>query len=337
MFIPINFMLDCARNGGYSISRFVVTDLESIEAVTQAAQEADAPVIYDIYEPELKDICQPCIELIVQKLGEAIAVPVAIFSDHLKDFDSAKAVIEKGYGGLMIDGSRLPFEENVFTTRMVVELAHQNDVFVEGAIGIIESGREDIDKDYNEILTKPEEAAEFARQTGVDGIAVSVGVRSGFYEGIPEIKYELIRDIKNKISQYLSLHGCSGLPEDVIKKCIKEGFSLTAWATDIRYVFFKTIDEIRKQKGEKFVLPAEILVPARNKMKETIIEKLKQGGSCSKGSQILNEFKIKNPFLDKPFPPGDYIDTSKEFYNPEEISKLTEIISEEIVKRLKLK
>lgn len=336
MFVPIKFMLECARNGGYSISRFVVTDLESIEAVTQASQEADAPVIYDIYEPELKDVCQPCIELIVKKLGEAITVPVSIFSDHLKDFNSAQSVIEKDYDGLMIDGSRFSFEENVDMTRKVVELAHQKGIFVEGAIGIIESGREDVDKDYNEILTKPETAVEFAKQTGVDGIAISVGVKSGFYEEVPEIRYDIIRSIRSKVSQYLSLHGCSGLPEDIIKKCIKEGFSLTAWATDIRYVFFKTIDEIRKQKGEKFVLPAEILIPARDKMKEAIVEKLKQGGSFGKGSQILREFEKENKFVDKPLQLNNVIKDYKETYSLDEFLKIVEIISDEVVKKLKL-
>lgn len=292
MFIPLKFMMDHAKLNGYSISRFAVTNLESIEALVQASEFANSPMVYDIYEPELKNTCQSCLEYLVKKLGGESVMPSAIFSDHVETVKTCKEIIDKGYSGLMVDASRHPFEENVEVTREVVEYAHKYGVFIEGELGIIKSGREEGDEKSG--LTEPDPAEEFVRKTGVDCLAVSIGVKSGFYHGIPDIDFELLKRIRNKVNVHLSLHGCSGLSEEVIKKCIQDGISFTAWATDIRYVFFEKIDEIRKEKGKQYVFPSDILIPARDKMRDEVIVKLKQAGSVGRGSELLNFYK-ENP------------------------------------------
>jgi tagatose 1,6-diphosphate aldolase GatY/KbaY len=293
MFIPLKFMMDHAKANGYSISRFAVTNLESIEAVLQASELIDSPIVYDIYEPELTNICQSCLEDIIKKLGSQSSVPAAIFSDHVENVQTCKEIIDKGYGGLMIDASRFPFEENVKITREVVEYAHKYGAFIEGEVGIIKSGREEGGNEKSE-LTDPDMAREFVKRTGVDCLAVSIGVKSGFYHKAPDIDYDLLVRIRDEANAHLSLHGCSGLSEEVIKKCIRDGISFTAWATDVRYVFFEKIDEIRKEKGKEFVFSSDILVPARDKMRDEIIVKLKQAGSDGRGSEIIDFYK-KNP------------------------------------------
>ena len=295
MFIPLKFMMAHARENGYSISRFAVTNLESIEAVTQAAEISGSPIVYDIYEPELQNVCQSCLEFLIKKLGSETSAPVAIFSDHVQEVEKCKEIINKGYSGLMVDASRYSFEENVKITREVVAYAHRYGVFVEGELGIIESGREGDDTGKLE-LTDPELSRDFIQRTNVDCLAVSIGVKSGFYHGTPDIDYELLKRIKSRTDIHLSLHGCSGLSEDIIKRCVAEGVSFTAWATDIRYVFFEKIDEIRKEKGREYVIPGNILIPARDKMKDEIINKLRQGGSAGKGNEIVSLYKDQANF-----------------------------------------
>lgn len=291
MFIPLKFLIDQAKKENYSVTRIAVTNLESIEAVTQAAVITDSPIIYDIYEPELKNVCQSCLEYLCRKLGEEADIPVAMFSDHVQDVNDCKEIINKGYNGLMIDASRFSFEQNIKMTKEVVDYAHKYDVFVEGALGIIESGRED--EEYKNELTDPELAFEFIKKTNVDCLAVSIGVKSGIYDRPPTIDYDLLKKINNKLDIHLSLHGCSGLSEDTIKKCIKDGVTFTAWAADVRYAFFNKIDEIRAEKGKNFVCSSDILNPAKDSMKDVIIDKIRQTGSDGKGRHLINLFKEK--------------------------------------------
>ncbi|MCL5070206.1 MAG: class II fructose-bisphosphate aldolase [Actinobacteria bacterium] len=312
MFIPLKIMMDHAKQNGYSISRFAVTNLESIEAVTQAVDITDSPIVYDIYEPELKNVCQSCLEFLIKKLGSETRAPVAIFSDHVQNVETCKEIINKGYGGLMVDASKYSFEENVMITREVVDYAKQYGVFVEGELGIIESGREGDDTGKFE-LTDPELARDFVKRTNVDCLAIAIGVKSGFYRSTPEINFDLLKKIRNNVDVHLSLHGCSGLSEEVIKKCISGGISFTAWATDIRFVFFEKIDEIRKEKGREYVIPGNILIPARDKMKDEIINKLSQAGSIGKGSEIINFYKnrAKTDISGKYFSDVDKFDMDK--------------------------
>ena len=312
MFIPLKIMMDHAKQNGYSISRFAVTNLESIEAVTQAVEITDSPIVYDIYEPELKNVCQSCLEFLIKKLGSETRSPVALFSDHVQDVETCKEIINKGYGGLMVDASKYSFEENVMITKEVVDYAQQYGVFVEGELGIIESGREGDDSGKFE-LTDPGLARDFVKRTNVDCLAIAIGVKSGFYRSTPDINYDLLKRIRNNVDIHLSLHGCSGLSEEVIKKCVSGGISFTAWATDIRFVFFEKIDEIRKEKGREYVIPGNILIPARDKMKDEIINKLRQSGSIGKGSEIINYYKnqAKTDKSNKCFPGIDKVDVDK--------------------------
>jgi tagatose 1,6-diphosphate aldolase GatY/KbaY len=294
MFIPLKFMMDHARQNNYSISRFAVTNLESIEALAQASELADSPIVYDIYEPELKSTCLSCLEYLIKKMGSESGMPAAMFSDHVEDVENCREIINKGYSGLMVDASRHSYQENIRVTREVVDYAHRYGVFVEGELGIIKSGREESSDNDKSGSTDPEQAKDFVEKTGLDCLAISIGVKSGFYHGAPEIDYVLLKRINNKVNVHLSLHGCSGLSEEVIKRCIADGISFTAWATDVRYVFFEKIDEIRKEKGKQFVFPSDILIPARDKMKDEIITKLKQAGSAGKGKELV-KFYRENP------------------------------------------
>ena len=325
MFVSLKFLMDQARKSSYSITRIAVTNLESIEAVTQAAVITDSPIVYDIYEPELKNICQSCLEYLIQKLGSEASIPVAMFSDHVQNVSTCKEIVNKGYGGLMIDASRFPFEENVRMTKEVTDYAHKYGIFVEGALGIIESGREE--EEFKTELTDPKLACEFVRKTDVDCLAISIGVKSGFYQGSPQIDYELLREIRNKIDIHLSLHGCSGLSEETIKKCIKSGISFTAWATDVRYAFFKKIDELRAEKGKEYVCSSDILIPARDKMKDEIINKIMQTGSNDRGSELISLYKKQGILnLDSNYPSSN---------NKKDIDKLVDDITNEVLIKIK--
>jgi len=324
-------MLEHAKKNGYAINRFTIFNLESVEALIQAAEKTDSPIVYCLYEFELKNICQSCLEYLIKKLGNEAKVPVAIFSDHVLDLDTCIRIINRGYSGLMIDASRLQYEENVRVTSEVVNYARKFEAFIEGEIGIIQSGRrDDVEKNVQMELTDPTLANDFVARTNLDCLAVSIGVKSGFYDSYPTIDYGLLKEIKNKVNAILSLHGASGLLEKDIKKCIENGISFMAWSTDIRYAFFKKIDEIREEKGEKCIIPDDIMVPARDKMRDEIINKILQTGSNNRGSELIylyNEQKYKEKNS------GD----KTRYYSDNDVdtNKIIKVISEMIVEKIK--
>ena len=323
MFVPLKFMLEHAKKNAYAINRFTVFNLEGIEALIHAAEKTDSPIVYCIYEFELKNICLSCLEYLIKKLGDEAKVPVAMFSDHVLDLDTCRKIIDRGYGGLMIDASRLPYEENVRVTGEVVKYANKYGAFVEGEIGVIESGRkDDIEENILTELTNPALAHDFVTKTNLDCLAVSIGVKSGFYDTYPSIDYDLLKEKRNKVNVILSLHGASGLLERDVKKCIENGISFMAWSTDIRYAFFKKIDEIRAEKGEKCIIPDDIMIPARDKMRDEIISKILQTGSNNKGSELIhlyNEQKYKEKNSDN--------NTGNYAYKDMDTNKMIKIIS----------
>jgi tagatose 1,6-diphosphate aldolase GatY/KbaY len=336
VFIPLKFMLEHAKKNRYAINRFTVFNLEGIEALIQAAEKTDSPIVYCLYEFELKNICLSCLESLIKKLGDEAKVPVAIFSDHVMDLDTCIKIFDRGYGGLMIDASRLPHEENIMVTSEVVKYANKHGAFVEGEVGVIQSGRrDDIKENVQTELTNPALASDFVTKTSLDCLAVSIGVKSGFYDTYPGIDYDLLKEIRNNVNVILCLHGASGLLERDVKKCIENGISFMAWSTDIRYAFYKKIDEIREQKGEKCILPDDIMIPARDEMRDEIIRKIIQTGSNNRGSELIrlyNEQKCKERNSEDLT--GYYSGKDMDI-NKMDINKIIKVISDVVTEKIK--
>lgn len=300
MQVPINFMCDYAREKEFMFSRFLITNLESVEAVTNAAKATNSPFIYDIYLPLMEDRCLSCVEDMVKNFINTIDIPTGLYADHVESVDACINAIDRGYNGVMIDLSKLSIEENIKGSREVVEYAHSKGVFVEGEVGVItRSASEKL------METDPEQAREYILKTGVDSLAISIGVYSGFYEGEPDINYKLINQLSN-LGAHLCLHGASGLSRDLIERIISNGMHFGGFGTDPLYKFFKKIDEIRKKEGDKFVDPSKILNPARDEMQKEMEEKMYFMKSNGRAREIMNLYKQsgKTDILNSPLPGG---------------------------------
>jgi len=286
MFVPIKFMLDYARKNNFAISRFLLVNLESIEAITNAAVRSNSPIIYDIYLPLMQNTCLSCVEYLAKKLGSEADIPVGLYSDHVDSVEECIKTIDKGYTGVMIDLSKYSLEENIKGSKEVVDYAHRKGVFVEGEVGTITTafGEGEI------VETDPDEASEYIKRTGVDGLGISIGVKSGFYDKEPEINYDLIRKL-DSLNVHLVLHGTSGLSREMVRKCIDCGMTYTGYGTDPFFKYYKKIDEVRKQKGEKFIDFSKIIIPARDEMQREIEDKIDFLKSNSRGNEIIKLYK----------------------------------------------
>ncbi|MEW6269123.1 MAG: class II fructose-bisphosphate aldolase [Thermodesulfobacteriota bacterium] len=207
-----------ARREGWALGGFNAYDLESARAVIQAGAETQAPLLVQTSEGAVKHMGLDNAVVIVRALAAASPAPVALHLDHGKSEDLARAAVDAGYTSVMIDASRETYDENMRATGHVVAYAHARGVHVEAELGTL-GGVEDLgEQAVRSMLTDPEQAVRFARETGVDALAVAIGTSHGAYKfkGTPHLDFERLQEIASRVPQPIVLHGASSLPaEDV--------------------------------------------------------------------------------------------------------------------------
>lgn len=304
MLVPNKDLMVPARRNGYAVGAFNVQNLESMQAVAEAAVEEKSPAILQITPSVIKYAGLPYISGLVRTAAELSPVPLAMHLDHGEDFDTAAKCVAAGFSSVMIDGSFLSFEENVALTKRVIDVAHPKGVSVEAELGKLAGVEERSVEEKDAILTDPEAAVEFVNRTGVDTLAIAIGTSHGAYKFKSESKLDIerLKTIGKKISIPLVLHGASsvpqwivekatkygatfggakGVPEEELKKAIALGISKINIDTDLRLAFTATVREVLSNSPKEFD-PRKILGPAKNAMKEVAEGKMRLFGSSGK-------------------------------------------------------
>lgn len=269
MFVTMTKLLQAAEENGYALPRFSICNLETVQATIEAAEELDSPVVLSLFQAFKEGFPPGYMESLVKFAGAHACVPVAFMLDHGKSMEVCRKAIEEGYSAVMIDASLFPYEENVALTRKVVDFAHAAGVAVEGALGVIAKEM---------VLTDPDQTRDFVEKTEVDALAVSIGEYSGFYKEKPALDFKRLRQIKEQARAYLVLHGASGLSEEDIRRTIECGISHIGFGTDLRDIFFRTIEK-KRQDNPGVVDPRQILWPAKDAMREVVKTKMRIVGS----------------------------------------------------------
>lgn len=236
MFINIADELKKARAEGYCLGAFNTANLEVTKAICAGAKKTGAPIIIQVTPGAIKYAGLVQIFDIVKNEIEQSEIKAAIHLDHSKDFETAKEAIDAGFRSVMIDGSKLSFEENVALTKKVVEYAHLKNVAVEGEIGVIATGEGENTSSDDACYSSPEDTKKFVSLTGVDSIAVSIGNEHGAPSG-EKIDLVLLKEISEIISIPLVLHGSSGLSDEDVTGAIKLGVAKVNVDTNIRTAF----------------------------------------------------------------------------------------------------
>ena len=274
-------LLDAQKNG-YAVGAFNVNNMEIVQAIVEAAEETDSPVILQASQGGLKYAGIEYIAALGKLAGRNAKVPVALHLDHGTDFSQIMKCIRNGFTSVMIDASKLNLEENIAYTKKVVEIAHAVGVTVEAELGKIGGTEDDVVVDAKEaIFTDPEEAKIFVEETGIDYLAIAVGTAHGVYKGVPKIQYDIIKDIREKVDVPLVLHGSSGVPEESIKKAVPLGITKINIDTDLRIAFSQAVKNFAKENPDE-IDPRKLLGPAKEAMKKKIIEKMHIFGSSGK-------------------------------------------------------
>ncbi len=294
-------MFKKAYEGGYAIGAFNVNNMEIVQGITEACAETRSPVILQVSKGARAYANHTYLTKLVEAaIIENPELPIALHLDHGPDFETCKSCIDGGFSSVMIDGSSLPFEENIKLAKRVVEYAHDHGVVVEAELGTLAGIEDDVvvsaeDSSY----TRPEEVEEFVARTGCDSLAIAIGTSHGAYKFKPGTKPQLRFDILEEVGKRLPgfpivLHGASsvpqnyveminqfggampgaiGVPEDQLREAARMAVCKINIDSDLRLTMTGTIRKYFAEHPSHFD-PREYLKPARANIKETVKHKL---------------------------------------------------------------
>lgn len=296
-------MFERAGREGYAIGAFNVNNMEIIQGIMQAGSEERAPLILQVSAGARKYAGQPYIMKLVEAALMENDLPVVVHLDHGADFDICKACIDGGFTSVMIDGSHLPFEENIAVTRRVADYAHERGVWVEAELGKLAGVEEHVSSEHS-VYTDPDEAVEFVRRSGCDSLAVAIGTSHGAYKfkGDARLDFERLEKITSLLPDYpLVLHGASsvpqefvdmankcggrlggakGVPEDMLRRAAASGVCKINIDSDIRLAMTANIRRYLAEHPEEFD-PRSYLKPAREAVKLMVQHKIRHVLGCS--------------------------------------------------------
>ena len=303
-----------AMKGGYAIPAYNFNNMEQLQAIIQAVVETNSPVILQVSSGARKYANQTLLRYMAQgavEYAKELGQPnpqICLHLDHGDTFELCKSCIELGFSSVMIDGSALPYDENVALTRKVVDYAHQFDVTVEGELGVLAGIEDDVQAETH-TYTDPAQVEDFVKKTGVDSLAISIGTSHGAYkftpaqctrneEGVlvpPPLRFDILEEIQRRIPGFpIVLHGSSsvpqdkvkiinanggalkdsiGIPEEQLRKASKTNVCKVNIDSDGRLAMTAAIREVFVNKPAEFD-PRKYLGPARDSLKELYKHKI---------------------------------------------------------------
>ena len=291
-------MFEKAMKGHYAIGAFNINNMEFIQAITEAADEAKSPVILQVSSSAIKYAQIKYLTKMVEAAVESTNIPIALHLDHGPDFETCKMCIDNGFTSVMIDGSKYDFEENVALTKKVVDYAHSKGVVVEAELGKLAGIEDEVNVAADDArYTDPDQAKEFVERTGCDSLAIAIGTSHGAYKfkGEAKLRFDILAKVKEKLPNTpIVLHGASsvipelvemcnnnggnipgakGCPNEMLKEAGEKGVSKINVDTDLRLAMTAQIRRVFNEDPSIFD-PRKYLGPARDEIRKTVLDKI---------------------------------------------------------------
>ncbi|MCE2595030.1 tagatose bisphosphate family class II aldolase [Motilimonas cestriensis] len=275
-------MLKRALQGGYAVPAFNVHNLETVQVIVETASEMGSPVIlagtpgtYDYAGTDyLISICK--------EAAHKHAIPLVLHLDHHEDLQDIRYKVESGIRSVMIDGSHHAFDQNIDIVRSVVQYCNRFDASVEAELGRLGGQEDDLIVDSADaLMTDPAAAAEFVRRTGVDSLAVAIGTAHGLYKAEPKLDFGRLEKIHSVVDIPLVLHGASGIPDEVVRRCIDLGVCKVNVATELKIAFSDAVKHHFAEYPDAND-PRKYITPGKAAMKKVVIDKIRMCGSEGK-------------------------------------------------------
>ncbi len=291
-------MLKKAYDGGYAVGAFNVNNMEIIQGITEAAMEEKSPLILQVSKGARSYANPVYLRKLVEAALEVTNLPICLHLDHGDSFETCKSCVDGGFTSVMIDGSHLPFEENVKVTKKVVEYAHDHGVVVEGELGRLAGVEDELKvKAEDSSYTQPGEVQEFVSRTGVDSLAIAIGTSHGAFKfkGEPKLRFDILEEITRilpgfpivlhgassviqefveQINQYGGdLSGAQGVPEEMLRQAARSAVCKINIDSDLRLAMTATLRKYLAENPSHFD-PRQYLSPARTAIKEMVRHKI---------------------------------------------------------------
>ena len=305
MLITNKELQHAAKLGKYAVGAFNTSNVEITQAIIQAHEEFNAPVIIATSTSAIQYCGIEVLSSIVRQMAMQAKIPVSLHLDHGTDFNLIVNCLRNGWTSIMIDGSHAPLKENIAITKEVVKMAHAVGVSVEAELGRLGGIEDNISVDERDArLTDPDEAEQFVNETECDTLAIAIGTSHGAYKfkGEAKLAFDRLEEIEKRVDTPLVLHGASsvipeiiekankyganlgaakGVPVEDIQKAISLGITKVNIDTDLRLAFTAGVREVLVQKPELFD-PRKIIGAGREVIKQVVKSKIELLGCASK-------------------------------------------------------
>ena len=284
MLISGKEILSVANQHGFAVPAFNAGSGQLLEAVMQACEELQSPVMIAIHPDELSFLTDSFVDQ-VKYYANHTKLPVCIHLDHGASYEQVTHAIQLGFTSVMIDASHLPYEENVAITQKVVAAAHPVGVSVEAELGTIGDTGNSIEGGVTEVIyTDPDVAQDFVDRTGTDSLAVAIGTAHGIYpKNIkPHLRNDILEEITKKVSIPLVLHGGSSNPDEEIVKAVKMGINKINISSDIKIVFANRLREQLNSGDSEMREPNVLFPPCMLETKKVAEDKIRLFNSANK-------------------------------------------------------
>ncbi|MFJ8237180.1 ketose-bisphosphate aldolase [Ureibacillus sp. NPDC094379] len=272
MLVNTRDMLLKAKQEKYAVAAFNVYNLETVQAAIRVSEQLQHPVIIALGERYFGTVDVEGFASLVKTLAAKSSVPVALHLDHAYEKESIIRAIRAGFTSVMYDGSKFDIKENTRFTKEITEIAHMAGVSVEAEIGSVALGAFSDEEEGAGTLTDPKEAKKFVEETGVDFLAAAIGTVHGMYKGEPDIRLDLLDEIREMVDVPLVLHGASGTPEEIIKESVARGICKINVNTEVSLAATRHLDETFKNEERKNAHLSTIMADMQQSM-EPVMEK----------------------------------------------------------------
>lgn len=267
-----------AEKHSYAVGAFNCMNLEFLNGILEGAERMRSPIILNIAEVHFPYVNMEQITPAIKYMADNVCVPVVLNLDHGLSVETVVRAIRCGFSNVMYDASKKSFEQNIEETRLVVRMAHAVGVSVEAELGRV-GGEEGGGKARarKEFFTNPDDAERFVEETGVDSLAVAVGNAHGFYEGTPELDFDLIATLRKRIKVPLVLHGGSGISDDDFRKAIRLGIRKVNFFTEMSKLAADRVRELIRASDD--YLLHDLVLEAKNRIREVAMDRIRVWGS----------------------------------------------------------
>lgn len=281
--VTLQSVLYDAQQKGYAVGAFNFNGIEDAEGILDAAVEKRSPVILMASVSAVAYMGGPkAVAGFVHGLADKLDIPVVLHLDHSEAYDLTCSCVDAGFTSVMIDASKLSYEDNIELSHRVVLYAHKFGVSVEAELGRLGGREENIRVSAREAaLTRPEDVPEFIDRTGIDALAVSIGTAHGFYKEEPKLDFDRLTAIRSLTSVPLVLHGGTGVPEEDFVRAIQCGMSKINVGTELKYCCSQTVRGSVADQPDQIDI-RKLVGPARSNCRDIVRHKIDLFGSANR-------------------------------------------------------